>query len=507
MNTAPSSTPGAYGANPSASPAVPGSSAGAGPSSGSTTTAAAVAGFSGTNNGTADGEGNSSSGSGSAAAPAPPQGSLSANGSSAAGPTTILSTSIELNARRLNGFKPAKVFADAVTKGQEITSLSFDAKGEWMVSAAEDDFFRLYKCRSGKLEKEFASHKYGVDLARFTHKPDTIIYASTREDNAIRYHSMTDNKYLAYFRGHESRVTSLQMSPVDDTFMSAAANESVRLWDIKSPKAFGKLRIQGHAIVAYDSSGQVIAIALNERAAVVLYDIKNFEKAPFLTIHIDDSAALSQISYPPRYPTITYLEFAPGAGSTLLVGTASGVHYLIDAFEGTLRRRLVGGRIGLEPEGLAAVDAHAVLEKEAADQEEKEKEGSASTSAVGGSAAKGEEANGVEGGKERLEGEAGGKGGPTPRSMFVPSAGISGSECCFTPDGAFILSGSATGQVFVWQVPKEFREVDNGRNLEPVAVLNGHQGPSRCVAFNPRSAMLSTAGRKLAFWLPDLDED
>ncbi|CAD6976258.1 unnamed protein product [Tilletia controversa] len=398
-----------------------------------------------------------SAGAAAATATAPTAGTGTATGTatapSASEPLSILSTTLTLTPRRLAVFKPGKVFDEAVKKGKDITSLAFDAKGDYLLTAGEDDVFNLYSCKKGKLTKTFYSKKYGIDLARFTHKPDSILHASTRGDNTIRFHSLTENKYISYFKGHESRVTSLQMSPVDDTFMSAAANESVRLWDLKSSKAFGKLRMQGHGIAAYDSSGQVIAIALNERAAVVLYDIKQFEKAPFLTIRIDDSAALSQISYPPRYPVITYLEFAPGAGSTLLVGTAGGVHYLIDAFSGALRRRLVGGhggRIGLEPEGLAAA---------------------------------------------------------TPRSMFVPGAGISGSECCFTPDGSCIVSGSATGQIFVWQVPADFREVDNGRNLDPVAVLHGHQGPSRCVGFNPRSAMLASAGRKLAFWLPDLDEE
>ncbi|KAL9933343.1 hypothetical protein V8E36_008061 [Tilletia maclaganii] len=436
-----------------------------------------------------------SAGAGSVAVQQPPGGQQRASTSSTATaaigstPASIMSTSLELNASRMANFKPAKVFSEAVEKGQDITSLTYDSKGDYLLTAAEDDTFNLYSCKKGKLVKKFLSKKYGIDLVKFTHKTDSILHASTREDNIIRFHSLTTNEYISYFRGHESRVTSLQMSPIDDTFMSAATNESVRLWDFRSQRAFGKLYMQGHGVVAYDSSGFVIAIALNERAAIVLHDIKNFEKAPFLTIKIDDTAALSQISYPPRVPIITYLEFAPGDGTTLLVGTAGGVHYLMDAYSGVMRRRLVGQRVGLEPEGLAAVDAHAAAEKEAqeAEAEEKEKEG------------KGENKSAAE--------EGGGRAKATPRNKFVPAAGISGSECCFSPDGQFILSGSATGQVFVWQVPTEFREVDNMRNLEPITVLNGHQGPSRCVAFNPAKAMLTTAGRKLAFWLPDLDED
>lgn len=53
--------------------------------------------------------------------------------------------------------------------------------------------------------KTLYSKKYGIAHARFTHKSTTIIHASTKNDHALRYHSMHDNKYLAYFQGHTAR--------------------------------------------------------------------------------------------------------------------------------------------------------------------------------------------------------------------------------------------------------------------------------------------------------------
>ncbi len=41
-------------------------------------------------------------------------------------------------------------------------------------------------------------------------------------------------------------------------------------------------------------------------------------------------------------------------------------------------------------------------------------------------------------------------------------------------------------------------------SYSPMLVLDGHPGPSRCVKFNPRYAMMVTGGADLAFWLPDL---
>ena len=41
-------------------------------------------------------------------------------------------------------------------------------------------------------------------------------------ENTIRYLSMHDNKYMRYFRGHTEEVTSLDISPNSDAFLSAA---------------------------------------------------------------------------------------------------------------------------------------------------------------------------------------------------------------------------------------------------------------------------------------------
>ena len=41
-------------------------------------------------------------------------------------------------------------------------------------------------------------------------------------DFTLRYHSLHDNQYLRYFRGHSARITALAMSPKNDLFMSAA---------------------------------------------------------------------------------------------------------------------------------------------------------------------------------------------------------------------------------------------------------------------------------------------
>jgi len=51
------------------------------------------------------------------------------------------------------------------------------------------------------------------------------------------YLSLHDNQYLRFFSGHSGRVTSLDVSPVKDTFVSASsADQTVCLWDMRTDK-------------------------------------------------------------------------------------------------------------------------------------------------------------------------------------------------------------------------------------------------------------------------------
>ncbi|KZT42166.1 WD40 repeat-like protein [Sistotremastrum suecicum HHB10207 ss-3] len=332
----------------------------------------------------------------------------------------------------------------------QITGMSFDDRGDYLITAAEDECFKLWNCKTGKSSKVLYSRKYGVDLPRFLHTSSTIVYASTKEDDTVRYHSLHDNKFLQYFRGHTQKVISLEVSPQADTIMSGSLDNTVRLWDVRTPLCRGLLHTPSTPIVAYDNSGMVFAVALNGYNRICLYDQNNFDKEPFLTIHLDD-ISLNKISFPPRIPFISSLSFSSN-GKWLLVGTSSNCHYILDAFDGALLAKLVGF-------------------------------------------------TGLEGGK-----------GPNHAIGVVPAQGISGEELTWTPDSKFIISGTQEGKLVMWDISpesgndKKLIATPQGSppfEMGPSITLDGHPGPTRCVKFNPRLAMMATAGLELAFWLPD----
>lgn len=67
------------------------------------------------------------------------------------------------------------------------------------------------------------------------------------------------------------------MSPCDDMFLSGSVDDTVRLWDLRSPNCQGLLNIAGQPCVAIDPAGVVFAVALNMRQTIMLYDIKQFD--------------------------------------------------------------------------------------------------------------------------------------------------------------------------------------------------------------------------------------
>ena len=72
----------------------------------------------------------------------------------------------------------------------------------------------------------------------------------------------------------------------------------------------------------------------------MLYDLRNYDKEPFSIFQMSDDAYLQNLTYPPRMPEFQKLEFS-NDGKSILVGTTGGVHYILDAFQGGIKARLI----------------------------------------------------------------------------------------------------------------------------------------------------------------------
>ncbi|KAL5597608.1 hypothetical protein FOBRF1_011401 [Fusarium oxysporum] len=344
----------------------------------------------------------------------------------------------------IGSFRPTKLFRRDDIKDSRpqphVLSLDYDDEGQLIMASASDETIQIYHVKEGRHDKSLISKKYGVKLAKFTHTASSIIYASTKQNDAIRYLATHDNSFIRYFEGHEGPVTSLAVHPGSDNFISCSQDNTVRLWDTQTKNCQGQLFLRSPYLTAYDPSGTVFAVACTSSGTVLLYDARNYDKAPFATVDIVEQCR--KVDSQCLNKGWTKLEFS-NDGKSLLVGTRGNGHFLLDAFEGTLK---------------------AYLQK-------------------------------PNGGTRRLAvGETASGGSSSSDWSNIESSG----ECCFAPDGRYVLSGSKK-DVLVWDT---MAAPNDNKVLEPSWTLPDKR-EAAVLAFNPRYNFFATADQELLFWLPD----
>ncbi|CAI7651518.1 unnamed protein product [Penicillium pancosmium] len=240
----------------------------------------------------------------------------------------------------IRSHRPCKCFRNSKPESSNfVTSLDFNDQGEHMVAACDDETIQIFDVKEGKSTKTVPSKKYGVHLARFTHHPRQVLHASTKVDHSLRLLDLHNEGYIRYFSGHTDKVTCLAMSPGSDSFISCSKDDTVTLWDIGSRNPQGKLKLATPYLVAFDPSASVIAIASQSTSSVLLYDFRNFDKPPFATFDL----APYEETYTPstRGRAWTRLEFS-NDGKYLMVGTDYHGHFVLDAFDGSIKAFLTG---------------------------------------------------------------------------------------------------------------------------------------------------------------------
>lgn len=234
---------------------------------------------------------------------------------------------MKLDDKVWRSFQISKVFRE---NNNKINALDYSASGELMISSSDDDSIVIYDCEEGKSKRTLLSKKYGVSLIRYTHAQNTVLHASTKVDDTIRYLSLHDNKYLRYFKGHTQRVVSLSMSPIDDTFISGSLDKTVRLWDLRSANCAGLMHVNGRPVASYDPEGLIFAAGIDAEY-VKLYDLRSFDRGPFSTFRMPSE----------RGTDLSSIAFSPD-GKNLLVSSTNGVLRVVDAFSGQIIQTFTG---------------------------------------------------------------------------------------------------------------------------------------------------------------------
>ena len=114
------------------------------------------------------------------------------------------------------------------------------------------------------------------------------------------------------------------MNPVDDTFISASLDGTVRMWDLDAPSCLGLLRRKpGHpSMVCFNPDGSVFALAVSNNT-VKLYAREAYDAGPFLSFQVSYNRELEWLG----------ISFSPD-GKNVLLSSVEAL-FLYDSFKGT----------------------------------------------------------------------------------------------------------------------------------------------------------------------------
>ncbi|MQL76398.1 hypothetical protein Taro_008798 [Colocasia esculenta] len=228
--------------------------------------------------------------------------------------------SLELSDEVLKSMEVGMAFRDY---NGRISSMDFHKATNYLVTASDDESIRLYDVQTAMCLKTINSKKYGVDLVCFTSHPTTVIYSSKNGwDESLRLLSLNDNKYLRYFKGHHDRVVSLSLCPRKECFISGSLDRTVLLWDQRTEKSQGLLRVQGRPAISYDDQGMVFAVAFGGH--IRMFDTRKYERGPFEIFSVAGDMSEAHV-----------VKFS-NDGRLILLTTDAGHIYVLDSFRGTI---------------------------------------------------------------------------------------------------------------------------------------------------------------------------
>jgi hypothetical protein len=159
-------------------------------------------------------------------------------------------------------------------------------------------FFPPFSAQSGNRLAVIPSRRYGCSHLVATHAKSAVAFASAHPDaaappgggdlaghHAVRYLSLPDAAFIRFLTGHTAPVTSLALHPANDTLLSASRDDSVRLWDLRSPVCSGRMAVPGAPTVAADRQGLVFAVGV-AGGVIKLFDSRQYDAGPFSIITV-----------------------------------------------------------------------------------------------------------------------------------------------------------------------------------------------------------------------------
>lgn len=155
----------------------------------------------------------------------------------------------------------------------EAVSLNVHPTNKYFYTASADGSWYFYDVDKAECLAK-VTHDDAVAYTTSGLHPDGVIYATGDAASSIKVWESRTQKCIATFDGHEGGISSLSFSE-NGYYLASAANDGVRLWDLRKLKNFQTLTPYGAAVdekgkkggastgvtsVAFDHSGLFLAV-------------------------------------------------------------------------------------------------------------------------------------------------------------------------------------------------------------------------------------------------------
>ena len=269
----------------------------------------------------------------------------------------------------MDAWKPTDLGIGGVVNGEgAVCGLDFHRDGRYLVMSTRDTSVHLIDSLAGTEKKKLYTRAHGSGDVKFTHHDACVLLTSDQakgnKNCEIRYLCMYDNRYLRFFKSHTAPVASIAMSPQEDSFLSAAVDGSVCMWNLSAPGPMAKFQLPQYIsspMVQYDGGGVIFGImGTDERTKlhnIKLFDVRNY-KEPFAEIVPQSSmmeAAItkalnkSQLSLTKTgvsrllQVAWTGFEFSPD-GNHIMVNTVGENIFILDGFKSSVEPVVIATR-------------------------------------------------------------------------------------------------------------------------------------------------------------------
>jgi len=157
-----------------------------------------------------------------------------------------------------SSYAPAHVIK---THTEEVTGISLHATGDFFAASSLDRSWTFHDINTGACLLKVIRSRDDAGLSTVAFHPDGLILGTGTTDSIVRIWDVKSQENVASFEGHSGKIVDISFSE-NGFYLATAAEDSVKLWDLRKLSNFSTIPIEGAISAAnFDYSGNYLAVA------------------------------------------------------------------------------------------------------------------------------------------------------------------------------------------------------------------------------------------------------